>query len=154
MTPDQVLSNNGHFSFQCPQREFSDMKQQTSDLVGTLCSGLCLLHCLAAPLLIASGGLGVIGSLMLGETFHWLLIGPLWVLVLFSFPRAFRQHGAIHPLIFAAIGISAVTLALFGEGHWETVATVIGGLCLMFAHIRNWTLMADDSAESQDTATA
>lgn len=130
------------------------MKQQISDLGGTLCSGLCLLHCLAGPFLVATGSLGAFGSMMMGETFHWLLIGPLWLLVIVSFPRAFQQHGVIFPLLFAAAGIFGVTLALFCEGNWEILATVIGGLCLTYAHISNWRLMADNPAKSPETETA
>ena len=117
------------------------MKNNYSDLIGMLCSGLCLLHCLAAPLLVTAGSLGVAGAILADEEFHWILVGPIWLLAMISFPAAFRQHRIIGPLLFAGAGVLLISCALFFEGPAETLATRIGGLCLIYAHINNWKLM-------------
>ncbi len=129
-----------HPLFLINRRVFS--MSQHRDIAGTVCSGLCLCHCLAAPLLAAVGGMGAFGALIADKRVHWLLTLSVWLLALTSFPRAYRRHGRVGPLLYAGAGVLAVTLALFGESHWETTITVTGSLCLVYAHISNRRHMA------------
>ena len=99
-------------------------------------SMLCLLHCLALPLLIASR------ILTIPETFH------LWVLAL-AVPTSAAallagraRHGATWPVATGCLGLALLALGAitFGETSWETPITVSGSLTLATAHIGNWRL--------------
>lgn len=104
-------------------------------------SMLCLVHCLALPLLIAA--LPVLSSaLAIPESFH------LWVLA-FAIPASGTalvsgraQHGAQGPLLAGMAGLALLALGVlaFGETRWETPVTVLGSLALAGAHYGNWQL--------------
>lgn len=99
-------------------------------------SGLCLVHCLALPLLIAS--LPALGDLA-GSRTHWILLAfalpvSLWVLARDRGPAAFA------PFVIGVAGLSLMTLgvALF-EGHpEETESTIAGVLLVAAAHVLRW----------------
>lgn len=101
-------------------------------------SGLCLLHCLALPLVIAA--LPSFGGTVAGSTTHWVLLAfavpvSLWVLT--------RERGlaALPPLVIGSAGLSLMTLGIaFFEGRpTERVLTVVGVLFVAAAHIVRWT---------------
>lgn len=104
-------------------------------------SMLCLIHCLALPLVIAA--LPVLSSaLAIPESFH------LWVLA-FALPASGTaliagraKHGAIRPLVAGAAGLALLALGAlaFGETRAETPLTVLGSLTLAAAHYANWRL--------------
>lgn len=100
-------------------------------------SSLCLVHCLALPLLIAS--LPALGSVAKGSTTHWVLLAfalpvSLWVL------SRDRGPGALVPLTVGVAGLSLMTLGVgLFEGHpAETQLTVAGVLLVAAAHILRW----------------
>lgn len=101
-------------------------------------SGLCLVHCLALPLVIAT--LPSFGGAIAGSATHWVLLAfavpvSLWVLT--------RERGpaALLPLVFGCAGLSLMTLgvALFEGNPTERVLTVTGVLLVAVAHIMRWT---------------
>jgi hypothetical protein len=102
---------------------------------------LCLIHCLALPLLFAA--LPMLSKLLaLPESIHiWLLAFavPASGLALVS-GRA--RHGALYPLAVGAAGLAllavgALAVAATPAEAWVTVA---GSLSLAFAHVANWRL--------------
>jgi len=110
-------------------------------------SFLCLVHCLALPILIAA--LPALSRFLdVPESFHvWMLafVVPASATALLS-GRA--RHGAAWPL-----GIGGVGLLLLGagallvpEGAAETVLTISGSLALAAAHVGNWRLRHTCSA--------
>lgn len=104
-------------------------------------SMLCLVHCLALPLLIAA--LPALSSMLnVPESIH------LWILA-FAIPTsavAFvsgrSHHGARYPLVLGMSGLSllAIGAIAFGATAGETPITVCGSLALAAAHFANWRL--------------
>jgi len=104
-------------------------------------SFLCLLHCLALPVLIAA--IPALATILdVPESFHrWMLAFalPLSALAIWL---GWRRHGRAVPLMLAIVG-----LVLMGYGalagvapSMETALTTLGGLILALGHIRNWRL--------------
>jgi hypothetical protein len=102
---------------------------------------LCLVHCLALPLVLAA--FPVLSRVFsLPETIHlWLLAfaAPTSALALVL---GRMRHGALLPLLIGGIGVSLLALgALWFIGtSAETPLTVVGSLLLASAHIANWRL--------------
>ncbi len=102
---------------------------------------LCLVHCLALPMLIAA--LPMLSKLLsLPESVHvWLLAFavPASGLALVS---GCRRHGALYPLLVGAGGLALLAVGGFvvAATPAETWATVAGSLSLAFAHLANWRL--------------
>lgn len=100
-------------------------------------SGLCLLHCLALPLIIAA--LPSLGGAVAGSGTHWVLLAfalpvSLWVLTRDPWPEGFV------PLLLGAAGLSLMTLGVvFYEGHSaERILTVAGVSFVAAAHLVRW----------------
>lgn len=101
-------------------------------------SGLCLVHCLALPLVIVA--LPSFGGVIAGSATHWVLLAfavpvSLWVLT--------RDRGpaAALPLALGGAGLGLMTLgvALFEGRPAERVLTVAGVLLVAAAHIVRWS---------------
>lgn len=106
-----------------------------SDRAATALSALCIVHCLALPVLASvMPFLTVVAD---ADWLHWLFAG-LAAIISASVP--IRDVLARTPgfLVPAGLGISFLIAGLFAEqlGSNETVLTVIGGLLVAFAHIR------------------
>lgn len=104
-------------------------------------SALCLVHCLALPLLLAA--LPALSCVLaVPESVHlWILAFavPSSAIALFG-GRA--RHGTTYPI---AIGIVGLVLLAFGAlplagTRWDTIVTVPGSLMLAVAHLTNWRL--------------
>lgn len=102
---------------------------------------LCLIHCLALPLVIAA--LPALSRILnISESFH------IWVL-LFATPTSGAalfagrlRHGAFWPITLGFVGLLCLAIGalLFLETPVETPVTVSGSLLLATAHIGNWRL--------------
>lgn len=116
------------------------------DKVAVALSGLCLLHCLLLPFVVAL--LPFLGQLS-GDHFHaelLLFVVPVSVIALTA---GFRQHRRVEVLYYGALGLAILVLggtyihAEFGEMP-DRVATVTGSLILAFTHYRNFRLARRD----------
>lgn len=104
---------------------------------------LCLVHCLALPLVIAA--LPALASLLrMPESVH------LWMLA-FAVPMSglavwlgWRRHGRIVPVVLALAGLALMSWGALGgvAPGIETALTTLGGLSLAWGHVRNWQLNA------------
>ena len=119
-------------------------------------SGLCLLHCLALPVvaLTAPAALGL-------ERFHWEAHVTFHVVAVALTLLAFapgKLHGQAlrrskRAMALAGIGLVFLSSALIGPlHHSETLLTTIGVLVLAFAHAVNWWLRARDHKALHDAA--
>jgi hypothetical protein len=114
------------------------------DAGAMLISGLCLVHCLALPVLLALLPFAA-ASFVADESFHrWLLLAivPTSALALVIGSRRHR-HASVLRLGAGAVALLAV--AAFGDLYgmserWQTVLTVTGGLLLATAHLTNLRL--------------
>ncbi|WP_157953997.1 MerC family mercury resistance protein [Microbulbifer sp. A4B17] len=111
------------------------------DTLGILASGLCLLHCLLTPLLPLLGGLGILGAFQEDQFLHLLLLVPVVTLALASFPTSCRRHQRYAVMIVGFSGALLLVGALYLEGPWELVASVLGAGLLIIAHWVNQRLM-------------
>lgn len=102
---------------------------------------LCLVHCLALPLLFAA--LPAVGLfLSLPENLHvWLLAFALPT-SLFALVVGIIKHANPFPLLIGVVGLVLIALGAFtlARSSAETAITVIGSLCLAAAHLGNWRL--------------
>ena len=109
-----------------------------ADLSAVALSGLCLLHCLALPLLAAL--LPVLGSWTESEWVHGLFVLLAVPLSLAALSRAHRRRRLPGRLWLAAgLGLAALGAGAAGWPHasWETPITVGGSLLLAGTHLWN-----------------
>lgn len=102
-------------------------------------SVLCMLHCLALPLVLAALP-AIAAQLGGGEGFHAAVLilalpTSAWALI-----GGWRRHRAVLPLMIGAAGLMlmAAGVALAVPAALETGVTVLGSLMLAGAHIGNW----------------
>ena len=110
------------------------------DYAGTSVSWLCLIHCLAMPLLVSV--LPLFGlSFLADETTELLIIGVSICLAIISFlPSYFKHHRKLTPMVIFAAGISMILLThlLFEENSIGRVIFLIcGAIGITVAHLLN-----------------
>ena len=112
----------------------------TLEVVGVTASLICLLHCVALPLLVAalpalSTGLGT------SETFHiWVLALAVPVSGAVLVAGRPKNSGAF-PLILGLCGLALLVGGVITRFEAaETLLTIVGSLCLCVAHVANWRL--------------
>ena len=111
------------------------------DLIGALCSGICIIHCLFTPILLLVG-VSVAGiNLVESEWIHWALVVPIIFLALWSLPSGWKSHGDYKPLIFGAAGVILMILSVLVGHQYESYITVSAGLLLISAHLYNRRLV-------------
>lgn len=122
------------------------------------------MHCLATPLLLMSGGIGVLGMMMASKWVHQLMILPVVIITLFSFPTAYKKHRHTMPSLLAVIAVTGLIIAMtylnnhdfrvisgynfrpFYGGNYgynldsHSILTLISSSILILAHIWNWRL--------------
>lgn len=108
------------------------------DVGAVALSSLCLLHCLALPLLAAA--LPLFGAWAEAEWVHGMFVAIALPITAFALWRAHRQH-ALPALAWWAAG-AGLALLLAGALEWpshdsETVVTVAGSLMLAATHVWN-----------------
>lgn len=109
-----------------------------ADRFGMLASGLCLVHCLAMPLLL----IPLFGLGHQGDAFHRAMVVIVTLPVLLALIPGYLAHRRWRVLALGGLG-----LAFFGAGvlvlgprygeNVELVMAVAGGLLLFGAHYRN-----------------
>lgn len=112
------------------------------DKLGIAGSGLCLLHCLALPVLV-----GVLPSLGLAfladEIVHEILAFALIAFAALAFIPGYRRHQDKRVVGLMAIGLGLILSAIWGasfldlHGAGETVLSVAGSVFLISAHYLN-----------------
>jgi hypothetical protein len=114
------------------------MQRQPWDLAGIGASSLCVIHCLATPLLVVFLPIleAVEKQTHAGFALAILAIG------LFAFWPGYLQHGRWRIIAAAIVGVGLISLGvtapegLLGESA-EAIATILGGAILVTAHLRN-----------------
>lgn len=106
------------------------------DGVGIAASCLCLIHCLAFPLLIAAlpALATIVGE---GEVFHIAILVVAIPSSLFALWLGRGRHHSLWPFLVGLCGLALLTLAVF-ELVPEVGGTVAGSTLLVTAHIANW----------------
>lgn len=118
-------------------------RQRLFDGLAIGASALCLVHCLALPILIMLVP-ALAAYLTLPESFH---IGALILAVptsILALAAGYRRHRWTRPMIVAAPAIALLGLGAFAapEEWVETALTVAGATALAIAHALNWRAMS------------
>ncbi len=111
------------------------------DLVAAYISGLCIVHCLLTPVLLALGGAGLLGHWLEAEWLHYVLITPILLLVGWSLPAARHRHQQHAPLWLGCSGAALMLLSLAVPAPLEPWLAISAGILLMAAHLFNRQLL-------------
>jgi len=114
------------------------------DLLGLVLSALCLVHCIALPLVLIA--LPALASFGHDDHHHWLHMALALVLVPLAFASllpGYLRHRRTAVMAGGALGVAAVLVGALLEG-WlgesaATALTIAGSLCLIGAHWINLT---------------
>lgn len=109
-------------------------------------SGLCLIHCLALPLMAAF--LPLAGVWAEAEWVHKLFVITALPLSGFVIWRTMSRGGRLGFVGPACAGLTLLVTAAFvpAAEAWETPLTVTGGILLASAHIWRWSRHASHAA--------
>lgn len=101
-------------------------------------SALCLVHCLALPLVfVAAPALAT--ALPDQPWIHPAILATAAPLAAVSLWRGWRRHGRRWPAVLGVVGLLLLAAGVAaGESAIETMLTVGGGLTLAAAHLLNW----------------
>jgi len=145
-----------------------DMKPNTrfgwirfGDYAGITASALCMVHCLATPLLMMA--FPMLGLAHEHDTFHDLMLAAISLPVLLALLPGYLRHRDRKVLVLGVLGLGSFLAAVFvvsplyGETA-EAVAAVSSGVLLLSAHFRNrrhckrCAKMADGAQDGARTA--
>lgn len=101
-------------------------------------SGLCLIHCMALPLIAAF--LPVVGAFAEAEWVHKAFVAAALALSGFAIARSWKSRGGTGFAVLATGGLTLLVSAAFAPAlnAAETALTVTGALLLGSAHIWRW----------------
>lgn len=107
------------------------------DWLGVFFSSLCVIHCVATPILLAGASLWIASE--------WVHIGFLIALVPIVFLALKHSHASHHGkrglvILFNAGLVFLVSAILFGEAlgeGFEVGLTIVGSILLISGHLRN-----------------
>jgi len=110
------------------------------DYAGMTASGICLVHCVAMPFLLAA--FPILGLGHEHDSVHSLLVLGVTIPVIVALLPGFIKHREPVALLLGAAGLAAFIVAvyvvgpLFGQA-WETALAICSSLLLIVAHRRN-----------------
>lgn len=112
--------------------------QRPWDLAGVGASALCILHCVATPLLVVA----VPALELLERTAHTGFAVAILCIGLLAFIPGYRQHRRWSVVLTALVGFGLLSAGPFMPAgalseSAETGLTVLGGVLLITAHLRN-----------------
>ncbi|MXP26282.1 MerC family mercury resistance protein [Altererythrobacter indicus] len=102
-------------------------------------SFLCLIHCLALPLLLLILP-GILGAFAASKGFHMAAFALVAPAAFCAFWLGYRHHRVVAPGLTGMVGVLCIGAALLpGVSHaGETMLTVVGSLFLVAGHLWNW----------------
>lgn len=110
------------------------------DQLGVVCSGLCIVHCLATPVILGLGLSGIFASVLTAELFHLFLLVPIVLLIMLTVPKTYQRYGSLSLVLTAVTGLLMLISALFLSEDKEVLFTVVGGSLLVTFHLWNLRL--------------
>lgn len=100
---------------------------------------LCLVHCLALPLLLLLLPV-IVSGFVASELFHQTLLLLVAPSAAAAFWLGYRHHRTPLPALFGVAGVTCLTVAVIpgvAEGV-ATALTVAGSVTLVLGHMLNW----------------
>ncbi|MEC7825415.1 MAG: MerC domain-containing protein [Pseudomonadota bacterium] len=120
-----------------------ELTQRLGDKIAIALSSLCVIHCLATPLILII--LPSLGALVADnhEMFHQVILFfvlPVGVLALWA---GYRHHHNLSILLIGLAGLGLLLIAaFFGHDYFgetgETALTIFASLIIATAHVRNF----------------
>jgi hypothetical protein len=112
------------------------------DFWGVFISGLCVIHCIAIPLIIVLFPAIGLRFFPQEDVTHVVLLAFILGVAGFAFVNGYRVHGQWRPVAWLVAGLLLVIFATFFVhrymGHlWEPIFAIAGSLCLVRAHYLN-----------------
>jgi hypothetical protein len=126
--------------------------QRLLDRMAISAAALCMLHCLATPLLLIAVPI-VPAGFMADREFHGILVMLALPVSLVALFMGCHRHGDRGVLVLGGIGLASLGLIAFlghdvlGESG-ERVATVVSGAVLAAGHLRNYKLCRRDGCDA------
>lgn len=112
------------------------------DFAGILISGICVVHCIAIPIVLLL--LPTLSETLIPreDITHVVLLGFILGIAGISFVSGYKVHGKWQPVAWMVVGVLFILIATFVAhryfGHyWEPIIAVIGSLALIRAHYLN-----------------
>ena len=139
-----VMRNTAHAVSMTSDSNLAEAKsgfRAASDLIGIGLSLLCLIHCLALPVLIAFAP-AILRNLPGDDVTHRSLAVAIGLVGFLAFRSGYKIHRRSWVLAAFVTGLLLVSIAaVLGDavlsGSGEAVITVCGGLLLVTAHVVN-----------------
>ena len=111
------------------------------DILGASCSGLCLAHCLALPILAATGTSLTGLAFLSGESTHLWLSAAMACIALWAFPSGWRTHKQFMPGLLGLVASALMALAMTAPEAIEVYLTVAYGVTFIAGHLMNRHLL-------------
>lgn len=123
------------------------------DTAAVILSGICMLHCLALPVVLTIFPIFNV-ALLDEQTFHLVMLVVILPVSLVALTIGCRQHKDRLTIVFGATGLSVLMFtAVFGHEAFgftgERIITSIGGLILASAHIQNYRCCRRDDCDHE-----
>lgn len=115
----------------------SAVKAGRLDIIGTVLSVACAIHCLAFPLLIWLGAIAAAGGIF-SELTEKIVFGVSIVICGWSLFSSYSYYRKPTPFVFLGLSIVLIGASLLVHGEaLEVSFSVAGGLCIATAHLLN-----------------
>ena len=117
-------------------------KLKSWDLWGVVISGICVVHCLAVPVVLLLFPTVGISLFPQEDITHVVLLGFILGVAGVAFITGYPVHGQWPPVLWLMLGLVFIFFATFLAhdliGHnWEPVFAILGSLALIRAHYLN-----------------
>jgi MerC mercury resistance protein len=110
---------------------------QVLDRLAVALSSLCVLHCVATPILIGLLPTMAVSDLLPEKLHIWLLLLALPVSA-FGLWSGLGRHGQCLPVVAAVIGLALLAFGAFAaSATYELALTICGATILAAAHLAN-----------------
>ena len=107
-------------------------------------STLCLIHCLALPVITILLP-NIIATTLNQELFHTVMVVFVVPISIYALVIGCKKHNKMYVAVYGSLGLAALLAAvIFGESHLgeigEKVMTTIGAIVIALVHIKNYEL--------------
>lgn len=110
------------------------------DHIGAIISGVCLVHCLAGPLLFIIGVTSVGHSFIEERDFHLAIFAPILFFAAWSIPNGIKTHHHPLPAVLTLLALFFLTLS-FITVEIGMILSTFASCMLIFAHLYNRKLL-------------
>ena len=131
------------------------MKTSTFDKFAVMLSGICILHCLLAPVVLTLLPILSVSAFVEDLVFHKLMLWLVLPTSAIALVLGCRKHRDFSILLTGAAGMLMLILIAFWahsllSANGEKIATTAAGILLAFSHYLNYRACNSISCDDQD----